>query len=199
MRNTRAPVTTDRNQARRLIRDRRNAISEDERRLAESRVAERLLNMASFRRARHISIYFSTDGECSLQRFMARAARTDKQLYAPIVRGESLRFALLRPDVTMKLNRFGISEPSEGPYIDARSLDLVVTPLVAFDDGGNRLGMGGGYYDRRFQFLQQRTTWLKPKLIGVGFELQHLRSINAESWDVRLWSAVTEEKCRYFY
>lgn len=197
--NTNAPATSDRNQTRRRIRDNRNTISIEKRRLAESQVAKRLLNMASFRRAHHVSIYFAIDGECSLQKFMVRATRSDKQFYAPVIRDENLCFALLRPGITMKLNRFGIPEPSDGPYINARSLDLVLTPLVAFDDRGCRLGMGGGYYDRSFHFLRQRATWLKPKLIGVGFELQHLSSIDMASWDVRLWSAVTEKSCRYFF
>ena len=155
--------------------------------------------MTSFQRARHVSVYFAMDGEPSLEQFMNRAAARNKQLYAPVVQGKNIRFALLRRNETMKLNRFGIPEPSEGQYIDARSLDLVLTPLVAFDKQGGRLGMGGGYYDRRFQFLQPRRTWLKPKLIGVGFELQHMLRISAESWDVRLWCAVTEKNSYYFY
>jgi len=194
-----AATTSNRNQARHRIRDKRNAISTKQRNLAESQIAERLLNMESFRRADHISIYLAIDGECSLQKFMAYATRSNKRFYAPVVRDESLRFALLNPDATMRLNRFGIPEPRDSSYIDARSLDLVLTPLVAFDDRGYRLGMGGGYYDQCFKFLKQRTRWFKPKLIGVGFELQHIPSIDNEPWDVRLWSAITEKTCRYFF
>ncbi len=109
-----------------------------------------------------------------------------------------MRFGLVRRDVAMERNPFGILEPSAGPFIDARSLDLVLTPLVAFDDRGIRLGMGGGFYDRCFKFLRIRTAWCKPKLVGVGFEHQHLPSIRAASWDVRLSCAITEA-AKYFF
>ena len=143
-------------------------------------------------------LYFAIDGELSLEAFIAGAERRNKQLYAPVLRGDNLRFAALRPGVTLKPNRFGILEPPGGPYIDVRSLDLVLTPVVAFDDRGTRLGMGGGFYDRCFQFLRSRSAWRKPKLIGVGYECQHLSNIDAEAWDVRLWCAVTEADTYYF-
>ena len=199
MSNASIPADLDRYQVRQRIRNQRNTITEDKRRRAETQLADRLLRMTSFQRARHVSVYFAMDGELSLEKFMDRASRCNKQLYAPVIQGKDIRFILLQRNVTMKLNRFGIPEPPEGPCIDARSLDLVLTPLVAFDNHGDRLGMGGGYYDRHFQFLQTRRTWIKPKLIGIGFELQHVRSISAEPWDVRLWSAVTEKNSYYFY
>ena len=55
---------------------------------------------------------------------MTYATRSNKQFYAPVVRDENLRFALLKPGATMELNRFGILEPDDSPYIDARSFDL---------------------------------------------------------------------------
>ena len=129
---------------------------------------------------------------------MEGAARSNKRLYAPVLRGKRLRFAALRRGMTLTPNRFGILEPAGGPYFDARSLDLVLTPLVAFDDHGVRLGMGSGYYDRCFQFLRLRSVWSKPKLIGVGYEHQHLPNIDANAWDVRLWCAVTESNTYHF-
>ena len=167
------------------MRDKRNAISTKQRNLAESQIAERLLNMESFRRADHISIYLAIDGECSLQKFMAYARRSNKRFYAPVVRDESLRFALLNPDATMRLNRFGIPEPRDSSYIDARSLDLVLTPLVAFDDRGYRLGMGGGYYDR---FLAQ----VAATKIGIVNEQLLIDKIPHTDHDITMDFVVTE-------
>jgi len=188
----------ERSEQRRRSRERRRAVPEPQKIQAELQLAQRLWRLAPYQRARHLSIYFATDGELSLEAFIAGAKRRNKQLYAPVLRGDNLRFAALRPGAPLKPNRFGILEPPGGPYIDARSLDLVLTPLVAFDDRGTRLGMGGGFYDRCFQFLRSRSAWRKPKLIGVGYECQHLPSIDAEAWDVRLWCAVTEADTYYF-
>ncbi|MEE8093948.1 MAG: 5-formyltetrahydrofolate cyclo-ligase [Gammaproteobacteria bacterium] len=188
----------ERSEQRQLIRDRRKAVPGPQKSQAELRLAQRLWQLAPYQRARHLSIYFAVDGELSLEAFMVGAERRNKQLYAPVLRGDSLRFAALRRGVPLQPNRFGILEPADGPYIDARSLDLVLTPLVAFDDQGVRLGMGGGFYDRCFRFLRSRSAWWKPKLIGVGYESQHVPSIDAEAWDVRLWCAVTETDTYYF-
>ena len=188
----------ERSEQRQRIRDRRRAVPGPQKIQAELRLAQRLWRLAPYQRARHLSIYFAIDGELSLETFMAGAAFRNKQLYAPVLRGDNLRFAALRRGVPLEPNRFGILEPPGGPYIDARSLDLVLTPLVAFDDQGIRLGMGGGFYDRCFQFLRLRSAWWKPKLIGVGYECQHLPSIDAEAWDVRLWCAITEVDAYYF-
>jgi 5-formyltetrahydrofolate cyclo-ligase len=85
-----------------------------------------------------------------------------------------------------------------GDPIDVRRLDLVLTPLVAFDDRGVRIGVGRGYYDRCFRFLRGRSTWKRPKLLAVAYELQHLPVIEENVWDVPLWGAVTEAGVRRF-
>ena len=98
----------------------------------------------------------------------------------------------------MDRNIFGILEPERKPRIDARRLDLVLTPLVAFDDRGVRIGVGRGYYDRCFAFLNRRRHWRRPKLVGVAYERQHVRELARASWDVPLWGAVTEAEYRQF-
>ena len=92
----------------------------------------------------------------------------------------TMTFAELEPSATLAANFFGILEPKLGRKIDARELDLVLTPLVAFDDRGVRIGVGRGYYDRCFRFLRHRSHWRRPKLLGVAYELQRVPPLDAE-------------------
>ncbi len=99
----------------------------------------------------------------------------------------------------MRESSLGILEPGSAPSIPARQLDLVFVPLVGFDAAGMRLGMGGGYYDRAFDFLRRRLRWRHPKLIGVGFAIQRVAALARASHDLHLDAVVTEEgvlECR---
>lgn len=70
----------------------------------------------------------------------------------------------------------------------ARELDLLIMPLVAMDARGNRLGMGGGYYDRTLANFANGA--LQPVLVGVGYQFQLVEKIETQPWDVPLdWIA----------
>ena len=96
-------------------------------------------------------------------------------------------------------NRFGIAEPR--PARDRRpiaphALDLVLTPLVAFDRNCRRMGMGGGYYDRSFAFLGRRRHWNKPRLLGLAYGFQEVETLPVRPWDVPLAGVATEHGVR---
>jgi 5-formyltetrahydrofolate cyclo-ligase len=115
-----------------------------------------------------------------------------------VITRSRMRFAELDVRAQLGTNFFGILEPDPSRRTDPRRLDLVLTPLVAFDDHGVRIGVGRGYYDRCFRFLRPRQIWHRPKLLGVAYELQHVPVIPPEPWDVPLWGAVTEAGLRRF-
>ena len=73
-----------------------------------------------------------------------------------------------------------------------QALDLVLTPLTVFDAERNRIGMGGGFYDRSFAFRKD-PAHTRPRLVGVAHELQKVEHIEPEDWDVRLDLVVTDE------
>jgi len=116
-----------------------------------------------------------------------------KQVFAPVLRKkDSMGFRAFNSDSTLSVNRFGLLEPQDGEHIDPHHLDIVITPLVAFDAAGNRVGMGSGYFDRTFSFLKTRKIWLHPKLIGVAFECQRVKKITPNPWDIGLFRVITE-------
>jgi 5-formyltetrahydrofolate cyclo-ligase len=69
-------------------------------------------------------------------------------------------------------------------------------PLVAFDEAGNRLGMGGGYYDRTFSFLKHRRCWFRPRLVGVAYEFQKVHKLDSCDWDIPMHAVVTEDRLK---
>ena len=188
----------ERRSLRQRIRAERRALSSAARAAADRAIVARIRNLDVFRRARRIAVFLAFDGEPALKRLIEDAARAGKQVYAPVITRRAMTFAQLDLRARLGTNFFGILEPDPAKRIDPRRLDLVLTPLVAFDERGTRIGVGRGYYDRCFRFLHARRSWLRPKLLGVAYELQHVHAIPPEPWDVPLWGAVTEVRVRRF-
>jgi 5-formyltetrahydrofolate cyclo-ligase len=122
-----------------------------------------------------------------------------KTLYLPILvtfSERNLWFSAYSPGDPLVCNRFGILEPERVHCrrIKAVALDLVLLPLVAFDAAGHRLGMGGGYYDHCFAFINRRKHWRKPRLMGLAYEFQRQPLIESEPWDVALDAIATERR-----
>ncbi|MGN0894867.1 MAG: 5-formyltetrahydrofolate cyclo-ligase [Succinivibrio sp.] len=85
-------------------------------------------------------------------------------------------------------NRFHILEPvnKEENYLPPECFEALIVPLVAFDKKGNRLGMGGGYYDRMLKKVSA-----KCLIIGVAYDFQELESVPVENWDMPLNEIIT--------
>ncbi len=187
-----------RTQLRQRMRAQRRALSAAERRQRSERACQALARQQVFQRAQRIACFLPNDGEPDPTPLITLAWSLGKAVYLPLlseVRHDHLQFAPFTPDTPLVENRFGIPEPraSQRRMLPARCLDLVLTPLVAFDEAGNRLGMGGGYYDRSFAFLRYRRFWRKPRLVGMAFTFQRVAALPAQAWDVPLYAVVTEE------
>jgi len=143
-------------------------------------------------------MYLVNDGEIDPCEVMAWCWQHKKRPFVPIVSNSNstqLRFAEIKQDSDFAENKFGISEPviDESELVSADQLDLVLMPLVAFDCCGNRLGMGGGFYDTTFDFIRTQNV-SRPVLIGIAHELQKVDRILSESWDIPLSIVVTDSQ-----
>ncbi|WP_455204150.1 5-formyltetrahydrofolate cyclo-ligase [Kaarinaea lacus] len=188
-----------RQELRKRIRRQRRALSAHERDCYSKRFAKRFAASALFRNSKHIALYLANDGELDLYPLMQLAWRMKKRCYLPILSPpfqRHLYFAQYAEGGHLIPNQFGIPEPDVGPrlWLTGRRLDLVLTPLVAFDDKGNRLGMGGGYYDRTFAYHIRHNHWCRPKLVGVAYEFQKVESLDSAAWDVPLFAVVTPDR-----
>jgi 5-formyltetrahydrofolate cyclo-ligase len=164
---------------------------------ASAAIAARIRHLDAFRQARHVAVYSAIRGEIDLQPLW-HAELAAKHWYLPVIHPGSerlMQFVRHEPAAILRRNRYGIPEPDTANAVvrDPRELDLVLTPLVAFDSSGNRVGMGAGYYDRAFSFISVTAPPPRPKLIGIGYDFQHVEAIEPRPWDVPLWGVVTDE------
>ncbi len=185
---------------RRRAREARESLTAQQRLVASDRISRNILASSLYRSARRVALYFATPFEVDVTAVILDAFATDREVFVPVLESPAeMRFARLVPDSAIAPNRFGIWEPDHrADRIDARQLDLVVTPLVAFDDRGNRMGMGAGFYDRSFRFLRRRSVWFHPKLLGAAFACQSVESIPTEAWDIPLFAVATEHDVKRF-
>lgn len=185
------------NDLRVALRRRRAALPAAEIQRLSLAVARHLRGLPALSRARRIACYLAMHGEVDCAPIMAELLARGRHIYLPVLHGRSLLFAPWDPRGVMVANRFGIPEPDAGGVSAAR-LDVVLAPLVAFDDAGRRLGMGGGFYDRALRFLAQRGCWRRPLVVGLGYEFQRVGALPARRWDVPLHAVVTESGARFF-
>jgi 5-formyltetrahydrofolate cyclo-ligase len=186
-----------RSEQRKKLRARRRALTESERLERSAALSRRLVQQPLFRNSTRIAAYLPADGEVDTRLLIELAWRMGKQVYLPVLvpfLHNRLWFARYEPDTRLVKNRFEIGEPEivHRQRISSQALDLVLAPLVGFDKRGNRLGMGGGFYDRSFDFLNRRTHWRKPCLVGLAFEFQQLPQLPAQPWDVPLTAVATD-------
>ncbi len=196
-------VPTDKSDLRQNLRARRRTLSADEQHQAARRLAVNLTGTRLFLTSRRVACYLPNDGEIDTAPVIEHIRRLRKILYLPVLSRLShdrLWFAEAGPKTKLAPNRFGIPEPvvESRDLVRAQELDLILMPLVGFDDKGNRLGMGGGFYDRSLEFLRHRNHWRKPHLLGIAYDFQRVNGLAADPWDVPLQGVVTDQAVYLF-
>ena len=161
---------------------------------AAQNLALNINSLKEYQNAVKIAVYYAVNGEISLEPLIQQAWAEGKQLYLPNLDQQSLRFSPYPQGQTMRINKFRLPEPdvADEAMLQPEELDLVLAPLVVFDAEGNRIGMGGGFYDRSFSFRKDPNT-KTPLLIGVAHEMQREESLEPETWDVRLDRVVSDQ------
>jgi 5-formyltetrahydrofolate cyclo-ligase len=188
-------MTDDRAALRKTLRD---TLREGRRQLppatriaAAESLSARLLTLPFAPGKGHVAGYWAMDGEIALHVWQMRLP--PDVIYCLPVLGDDdlLRFAPWCPGEALAANRYGIPEPAEAEALPAEAMSMIVLPLVGFDPTGQRLGMGGGWYDRTLAFRRDAVA-PPPWLVGVGFAMQKLDALPAEPWDVPLDAVCTE-------
>ena len=184
-----------RQQIRQQIRQRRRALTPEQQTQFALQAADRMMAYPPVLLAQTVAVFLSFDGELDTRPLIDQLWRAGKRVYLPVLHPFSpgnLLFLHYHPSSDLVVNRLNIREPK----LDVRDvlplsqLDVLVTPLVAFDAAGQRLGMGGGFYDRTLQ------NWRQYRLQPVGYEhdYQQVDALPTEQWDIPLPAVITPSK-----
>jgi 5,10-methenyltetrahydrofolate synthetase len=155
--------------------------------------------MPELQRAKRISLYLPVNGEIDPTPLIPWLRQRRVTIYLPVLRPLSdnrLWFVAYGETTPMVKNRFGIAEPcprfaaQRRNRLPAWALDTLIVPLVGFDQQANRMGMGGGFYDRSLAFM--RRPGPAPALIGVAHACQQVDTLPVEPWDIPLNAVVSD-------
>ena len=183
---------------RQSIRLKRNALSANVQKNAANTLQQRLSCHQKILSAQHIAIYLANDGELNPMPFIQWCWEQQKYVYLPVIHPFSkgnLLFLRFSANSQMVNNQYGIAEPklTVKDIIPVQQLDVLFTPLVAFDHDGNRLGMGGGFYDRTLalwykqsQLSNKNVKHITPYPIGLAHKCQKVEHIPHKHWDIPL-------------
>lgn len=181
---------------RRTLQRQRAALAPAEQATLSAQAVHHLHTQRAFRNAQHIALYLPVRGEAD-PRGLRQHALPKQHFYLPVLspfRDSRLWFVRWDNTTRFRLNRFRIPEPYPDYHRSrpARWLDVVVTPLVAFDAQGTRMGMGGGFYDRTFAFKRTRLQSRRPTLCGFAYHFQKTDHLQRQRWDIPLDQAVSD-------
>lgn len=137
----------------------------------------------AYDKAKVIAVYKAVGGELPCDALAHYFRNTGKKTCYPRVNGDDMEFVPVKnPDKEMVPGSFGIPEPSSSlKAVDNESVDIVIMPGIAFDQEGNRLGQGKGYYDRWISSVGEGK---RPLLIGVCFTFQLMSQVPVTSSDI---------------
>ncbi|MER2494199.1 5-formyltetrahydrofolate cyclo-ligase [Catenovulum sediminis] len=184
---------------RKHIRKMRRALSTEQQLTASHQIALQVKQLGLMNARCKIAAFIANDGEISPQDIIKDAWQLDASVYLPVLHPfaeNHLAFFSFQENSKMRINKYNIPEPyiSCPTICPVNELDLVFVPLVAFDKQGNRMGMGGGYYDRTFAQVKNS----KTRLIGLAHDCQCVEKLPVESWDVPLDMLITPSQIYSF-
>ena len=188
-------IHNQRSEIRKTVRESRKSLTSQQQQQAAQQLSINFFQYINLPKKARIGLYLQNDGELDTSLLIQDLWNENHQLFLPIIHPfnrQNLLFQKYEKNSPMKLNRYAILEPKLDctGVAPLNSLDFLLMPLVAFDQQGNRLGMGGGYYDRTLaqHYRQQRS---KPQLIGLAHDCQKVAKLPAAAWDVPLPQILT--------
>lgn len=182
--------------AKRALREKvltlRSALSEEQREIKSRKIQGFIFGMKEFQEAQTIMLFLNFRDEVETTGLAQKVLELGKRLVLPRCAPKGILIPALIHDLQTDIEpgTWGIREPKRESLVQVNPLeiDCIFVPGAAFDKLGNRLGYGGGYYDRFFERLKDTT----PKL-ALAFNCQTVESIPIEAFDKKVDALITEE------
>jgi 5-formyltetrahydrofolate cyclo-ligase len=189
---------------RKILNEKRRAIDVQQQQQAALAAAEIFSHSDLFEKVNHIACYCAYSNEFDTMPLIKIIWQALKHCYLPVMvedKQNVLAFVEYQAGDALEVNhnKSKILEPIPNSHnqFPIQDLDLVFVPLLGFDLNGNRLGSGGGYYDKAFQFLAEKNQQ-KPLLIGLAYQQQQVEIIPRDGWDLHLNGVLTEQQLLIF-
>ena len=169
----------------------RQLLSVDQISVLSAQITSNISSSPYFQQAQTVALYYPVNNEVNLLDLINQ--HPGKTYLLPVVNNnQSMLFKTSHPHSQLSKNKYGIAEPQAGKTINHKDIDLCLMPLVGFSRCGNRLGMGGGYYDRYFALNQFQ---LKATILaGIAYDFQEDDTILKDPWDIPLTLIYTNKE-----
>ena len=189
----RANLKLDKVAIRKMMTQRRNDLNVKQIIELSRKIEANLFSCEDFLSRQHILYYLSFGKEVSTDAMILRSLLLHKKVYVPRIKKNGRKIEICESkslETNFELNNFGIREPSGTciQIVSPNKIDVVVTPGLAFDCSGGRIGSGGGYFDKLFEDLPNNSL-----SIGIAYSFQILGSLHQDSWDKKVQKVITEE------
>ncbi len=182
-------IDNNKSRLRTLLLSKRKKLSENEIKIRSNIIADTLFSLEIYKKSQNIALYHPINGEVCTNIIFNKSVLDGKKLYFPKVLGSFLEFYLVNDFSDLEPGFKDIPEPgAEATKINKDDLDLILIPGLGFDKFGNRLGYGGGFFDKYLEDLP------KHKSVALAFDLQVLDCLPARKHDMKVGRIITESK-----
>lgn len=155
-------------------------------------ISQKILNNNLFKQAKNIMLFYPKGAELNILEILENTLSKDKNFYLPVCCNMELDICPYKTGDEICLNKYKIYEPKSEPLCDLSILDIIITPALCADKNFNRIGYGGGYYDRLFKRKDLRA----KKIIILPDEMV-LKSVPYEEFDIPCDAIITEKNSYY--
>jgi 5-formyltetrahydrofolate cyclo-ligase len=185
-------LSMNKEEIRRDMADRLRELSLSEREKHSKKICSYAQKLIVSLKAKNVALYISTKSEVGIEKIIECRKARNINFYVPKVKNNKLIFIELTKKTKFKLNKYNIFEPLTTKQTPISKIDLFLTPLLAYDQKGRRLGKGGGYYDRTFKKAIFSPGYRRIRLVGIAFGIQKVKKVPTDLWDINLWALINE-------